>query len=115
MVEFNDRRNGDTHYDVSTPVAVRQILDGRMGRRDQGRITVHYGNPESGQAWGDQESGYVSRSSGEKKIPILTHNSRSMGGFGMLDKNIVKIETARKNRNGSRTVLWQHPNYTEPQ
>lgn len=111
MVDFNDRRNTDTHYNELTPIAVRRVLDSHITNRDS-RLTIHYGDHETGQAWGDTETGYVGRSSGEKKIPLIVHNRRSMGGGGILDKNVVKIESARKNRDGSRQVLYQHPRYS---
>lgn len=114
MVDINDRRNkSETSYHQSTPVGVRRILESHMGSRDS-RLTVHYGDPETGAAWGDSETGYVGRSSGDVKVPLVVHNLRSSGGGAMLDKNIVKIEAARKSRDGSRPVLWQHPNYTDP-
>lgn len=114
MVDFNDRRNTETSYNDLTPVAVRKVLDSHISARKNGggsRLNIHYGDHESGQAWGDVESGYVGRSTGEKPIPLVVHNQRSMGGSGVLDKNIVKIESARKNRDGSRNVLWQHPRF----
>lgn len=48
--------------------------------------------------------GYVSRSCGNFKIPLLINNSRSIGGPSILDGNIVKITI-------DKVVVYQHPNY----
>jgi hypothetical protein len=96
--------NGTTYTD-ETPQAVVDILERYRGSRTA-RLAIEYGDRETGQWWSGVETGYVSRSTGSVKIPILVHNSRSMGGPGILDSCIVRIYLAR-----GRQVLWEHPNY----
>ena len=51
-------------------------------------------------------AGYIGRSTGSQKIPLLIYNTRSMGGDHILDHCIVKIATAV-----GKHVLYQHPKY----
>ena len=61
-----------------------------------------------GRDWLEENNtcGYIGRSTGSIKIPLLINNKRSIGGPGLLDHCIVRIRTTRGGR-----VLWQHPNY----
>jgi len=74
------------------------------------RMRFHYGDPKTGQLWGDVVVGYVGRSTGRVKIPLVVHNSRSYGGQGLLDDCILLVDEARKNRHGGRDVYYRHPN-----
>lgn len=94
----------DTWYWFDTPDRVIQILDGAMKNHE--RIRVFYGDTETGRDWCEffDTIGYVSRSCGNFKIPLLINNSRSIGGTSILDGNIVKITI-------DKVVVYQHPNY----
>ena len=50
--------------------------------------------------------GYVSRSMGPIKIPIVLYNKRTRGGPSILDHKIVKIQESRGGK-----VLYQHLMY----
>jgi hypothetical protein len=105
----------ETHYNPRTHPGAKAVIESHLQARKQGqgqRLRFHYGDNETGRAWGDTESGYVGRSTGSQKIPLVVHNARSMGGGGLLDANVVKIESTRKSK-GAHPVLWQHPNYHE--
>ena len=95
-----------TSYDAKTPDAVVNILERSRVNREDFRLILFYGNPETGQAWGDIVECFVGRSTGSVQIPLEIYNSRSMGGGGMLDSCIVKVLSARGKR-----VLYQHPEY----
>lgn len=114
-MEFNDRRNETlTHYHPDTPPQVKRVIDSHLPARQQGhgqRLRFHYGDNKTGQAWGDTETGYVGRSTGSVKIPLVVNNARSMGGGGILTHAVVKIEAAKKNRGGQHDVLYQHPKF----
>lgn len=73
------------------------------------RVRFHWGNTKTGRDYGDvyDVSGTVGRSTGNKKIPLLIHNSRSLGGGAILDDCIVKITES----SGAKKILYQHPNY----
>ena len=108
--EFNGKRYkvyNDTWYCFDTPDGVIHILDGAMKNHE--RIRVFYGDTETGCDWMEiyDTVGYVSRSCGNVKIPLLIKNSRSVGGTGILDDSIVKITI-------DKVVVYQHLNYRLP-
>ena len=74
------------------------------------RIRIYYGDVKTGRDWGDKDEGYIGRTTGKIKRPILVHNTRSSGGSILLDDCIVKIEYANKKRH-FRGLIYQHPNY----
>lgn len=105
--------DGTTYHD-DTPAAVVQILEQCRTRRPRTRIRLCYGEtsgPNAGQDWGEtyDVAGYVGRSCGPTKIPLLIHNSRSLGGGGILTHCIVSIQESRGGR-----ILYRHPNYRPP-
>jgi len=93
--------NGTTYKD-DTPTKVIDILEAARlnhvedsyGRPVRGRLRLrlHYGDIKTGHPWGDSETGQIGRSTGTVKIPLLIKTRRSMGGGGILDNCIVKIE-----------------------
>lgn len=108
--EFNGRRYkiyNDTWYCLDTPDGVIQILDGAMKNHE--RIRVFYGDNETGRDWMEiyDTIGYVAHSYGSIQIPLLIKNSRSVGGIGILDDNIVKITI-------DKVVVYEQGNYRLP-
>lgn len=108
--EYNGKRYkvyNDTWYCLDTPDRVIQILDGAMKNHE--RIRVFYGDTETGRDWMEiyDTIGYVSRSCGNVKIPLLIKNSRSIGGTGVLDDSIVKITI-------DKVIVYQQSNYRLP-
>jgi hypothetical protein len=71
-----------------------------------------FGDTKDGRDWGEvhDTKGYIGRSTGSIKIPLLLNTVSSSGGGGLLDHCIVKIE--RKNR-GEKcyTEVYRHPQY----
>lgn len=97
----------DTWYCFDTPDRVIQILDNAMKNHE--RIRVFYGDTETGCDWMEiyDTIGYVSRSCGNIKIPLLIKNSSSISGTGILDGSIVKITI-------DKVIVYQHLNYRLP-
>jgi len=93
-----------TAYSIDTPNEVISILENARDNRI--RIRVFYGDKITGRDWMEEHDtiGYIGRSTGKIKIPLLIHNRRSYGGGSLLDNCIVKI-TQNKN------VIYQHKNY----
>lgn len=99
-----------TWFSGDTDSRVAAILESNKHRGQRSRI--HYGDAQTGKAWGDVETGYVGRSGGWRPCPLLVHNARSMGGEAILTHCIVKIEASRK-VNGVYAPYYTHPLYQE--
>lgn len=99
-----------TAYHLDTPDHLVELLE--KLRENQTRITVDYGDVNTGKSWGEIHdiSGRIGRSNGKFKIPLLIHNSRSWGGGGLLDHCILSIKCSNKNDGG---VLYRAPVLTE--
>lgn len=93
-------------YDISTNQSVVNVLD--TCARNRTRIKLDYGDAETGESWGDLHDiyGYVGRSTGNIKIPLLVYNSRSIGGGHILDHCIIQIKESKGGK-----ILYQHPSY----
>lgn len=61
------------------------------------RIRIWYGDTNTGIVWGEDNDvlGYVGRSTGKIKAPLLIPNKRSMGGGAMAHNSIVRIDTTQ--------------------
>lgn len=93
-----------TAYDSRTPQAVIDVLE--RARRDGKRIRVFYGDIDTGRDWLEENDvmGYVGRSTGQYKIPLLITNSKSISGASILDHCIVRITIDRRE-------VYRHPSY----
>lgn len=98
-----------TSYHESTAEAVIIALENV--RRTKIRVELSLGythGPRAGEDWNEHYDvvGYVGRSTGERKVPLLVFNKRSLGGPAILDHCIIRIRKSK-----GKTVLYQHPNY----
>lgn len=59
------------------------------------RTCVTYGE-------GDSHDGYVSRTTGSVKMPILVHNSRSLGGEPITERCVLEVRAVV-----GRVLLWK--------
>ena len=66
------------------------------------------GDTDTGWDWLEEfeTHGYVGRSIGPVKVPLLVANRRSLGGGAILTHCVVRIRTSSGGR-----VLYQHPQY----
>ncbi len=100
-----------TFYDTRTPEEVIRVLE--SARLNRTRLHISLGETTDdrgklGRDWLEEHdiTGYVSRSMGPIKVPLLVANRKSLGGFALLDHCIVRIRTAAGGR-----VLYQHHAY----
>lgn len=95
-----------TSYHAETPQQVCDILE--YSRKYKQRLILDYGDIKTGQSWGEvfDIRGYIGRSTGNIKIPLLIKTSRSFGGGSVLDNCLVKIQDSKTKR-----ILYVHPNY----
>lgn len=101
--------NGTSYHDDTQPEVI-EILERALHTPLRAvRLRIHYGDIVTGLAWGDIETCYVGRSGGTVKIPLEIKNSRSLGGGGLLDNCIVKIEI--RNDKGVYCLAYVHPKF----
>lgn len=96
-----NRSNIPTHYHPDTPQAVRDILESCLHDTTR-RVRLFYGDATTGRDWMEEND-----VTGTQPIPLLIHNSRSMGGPGILDNCIVRILIDGVER-------YYHPLYSRP-
>jgi len=104
------RLENGTSYDQRTPDEVIRVLEN--ARLNRQRVHISLGEtegPDQGQDWLEEfeTHGYVGRSMGPVKVPLLLANRRSMGGGAILTHCVVRIRTSSGGR-----VLYQHPAYS---
>jgi len=97
--------NGTTYKDWTSDKVIAVLESVRASHE---RVRVYYGDTQTGKSWGEEfgTMGYVGRSAGRVKIPLLIYNRRSMGGGALLDGCIIKIVRTSDNR-----VLYAHPEF----
>lgn len=90
-------------FHTSTREAVRKALSHAWANNI--RVRLWYGNTDTGEAWLEEHDvvGYVGRSTGRIKVPLLIHNRRCTGGGAILDHCIVRIDDT------SGKTLYRHP------
>ncbi len=95
-----------TYFDVRTPIEVINVLE--KARLNRTRLHISLGDSESGRDWLEEFEcfGFIGRSTGSIKVPLILPLSRSIGGGAILDHCVVRI----RHSSGGR-VLYQHPEY----
>lgn len=85
-------------YKLETPDDLISVLNNCY--KNDIRIIVDYGDTKTGKSWGEvcDIIGYIGRSTGEIKIPLLVYNNRCFGGGALLDNHIIGIKTTKGKR-----------------
>lgn len=89
--------NGTSFHDETPDDVIRVLESARQGRV---RLHISYGDRTTGRDWLEEVEthGYVGRSTGPVKVPLLVAIRRSTGGGAILDRCIVRISTAAGGR-----------------
>lgn len=87
-----------TAYHIETPSLLCSVL--QVARQCRQRVRITLGDTKTGKPWGDIEVGYIGRSTGSIKVPLVIFNERSYGGPALLDHCILKVEHANKRKGG---------------
>jgi len=95
-----------TSYDLRTPNEIVRVLE--QARRNRTRLHISFGDAAKGRDWLEENdiNGYIGRSMGPIKVPLLIANRRSLGGGAILDHCIVRIRLSAGGQ-----VLYQHHSY----
>ncbi len=95
-------------FDERTPDEVCKVIANAYDSNKRQRLKFYFGDVETGSGWNDEYDtvGYIGRSTGSIKIPLLIKKINSMGGGSILDHCILKIKDVK-----SGTVLFQRDNY----
>jgi hypothetical protein len=88
----------ETSYTINTNDKVIEVLERCKSNRK--RIIVDYGNVETKESWNEvyDVTGYVGRSTGDIKIPLLVYNRRSIGGGSISTDCILSIKESKGKR-----------------
>lgn len=72
----------------------------------QVRCRIWYGDTETGLAWPDEYdvTGYIGRSTGTRRVPLMIHDTTSIGGGAILTAKILRIDVI-----WARQTLYKHP------
>lgn len=99
-----------TLFSPDTPQEVQSVLNQAISTR--ARIRVVFGDPETGRDSLEEYDviGYVSRTTGALKSPILVHNRASFGGVLMSTDRILRIVDVKTRRD-----LYRCPTYKVPE
>jgi len=75
------------------------------------KIRIHFGDTETGESWLDENdvAGYVGRTTGPMRSPILLATLKHSGGCCILTDCILRIQALP-----SLEDLYQHPKYVKP-
>ena len=93
-----------TYFKEETNDKVIDLLED--ARLNNSRIRIFYGDTSTGKSWLDEYDvlGYIGRSTGETKIPLLISTRSSFGGSALLDSCIVKITKDKR-------TIYEHPKF----
>lgn len=98
---------GGTSYPKDTPAELIHILE--QCRKNRTRIRIHLGDEKK--PWLEEFDvvGYVGRSTGRHKEPLLIHNARSTRGGSLLTDCIQAVQETATGR-----YLWKSEHFRLP-
>jgi len=84
-----------TSYNQNVPQKLIDVLENC--RLNKTRIVIDYGDTVTGISWNEVNdiSGYIGRTTGVSKVPILVYNTRSLGGGCISVSNILTIRESK--------------------
>lgn len=107
-------------FHQETNDTVKEIITMLANEYPRRRVRVWYGDVKTGRSWNDEHDimGYIGRSTGDKKIPLLVNNSKSYGGGALLDHCIIRIDDIKAKKtlykhDNFHTDLFEEPSYSE--
>jgi hypothetical protein len=100
-----------TAYHEKTPDQVISIIEEARQNKNI-RLRFCFGDTDTGKDWDEKYDveGYIGRSCGRIKIPLLIRTLKSGGGGGILDHCIVRIKRINTHTKYC-TDVYIHPKY----
>jgi len=98
--------NGTTYHDNTPSRVIKELEDARIRKR---KILFRLGYKSTGKDWIEENDicGWVGRSTGHLKVPLLLPRRNSTGGVAILDDNILRLIV-----DGNQ--VYRHQDYVEP-
>jgi hypothetical protein len=102
--------NEQTWFDPGTPPSVVAHLE--YARLHHKKLRLFFGDQGTGRCWLEENdvNGFISRSMGPIRIPILLQSRSSSGGGAILTRCIIRIIETE-----GRRELWRHQNFNLPE
>ncbi len=84
------------------------VLSG--GYKYKRRLRVWYGDRKTGESWFEdfETTGYIGRSRGDFKVPLIISNSRSWCGGALSVGSVIRVDDIK-----ARKTLWKVHNYQD--
>lgn len=97
-------------FSTETPQKVKDVLANAHNTSYKPRLRLYLGDAKTGKPWLEENDvlGYIGRSTGTQKVPLLIYSSNSHGGGRILDHCIVAIQDTNKN------WLYKHEGFNVP-
>lgn len=92
-----------TSYPTNIPSKLVDVLE--KCRLNKTRIVIEYGYTETGISFGEihDTTGYVGRTTGDSKVPIMLYNTRSDGGMCLMLNRILNIKESK-----GKKLIYSH-------
>ena len=74
------------------------------------RVRLWYGDALTGKSWNEENDicGYIGKSTGAQKVPLLINSNRSLGGGAISVDSVLKIVDIKTGK-----ILYQHENFNQ--
>lgn len=98
-----------TWFDADTPASIACAIEAY--RRNERKVRLYYGDKATGRDWMEENDtiGFISRSTGPLRTPLLMSSRRASYGDAVLSACIVRIQDAV-----TKQDFWRHPTYHLP-
>lgn len=95
---------GGLWFSTNTPQQARKAIINAY--ENKYRVRVWLGDTETGKVWAEENDilGYIGRSTGTQKIPLLIYSNMSSGGDGLLDHCVLGIQSTH-----NKQFTYKHP------
>lgn len=113
--EYLQDTDSGIFYRQGTPAEVIKAISSAYNKGF--RVRISHGDLASG-AESYMEIGYIGKTGGFVKAPILLANCRSTGGVEIVTEDVIRVEATgaflgRRTRDG-RNACWRHMMYIHP-